>query len=193
MREEITISTGFYKNWNKKAPLIPQVKWYTAKSVITYLHESRTQIINKKYYAKYLVLQSIDAPLERNTRFSESEAYVCEGIGDWNFFLDKLLLAQSILNKERKINEESIFRSIGEAEMYALDQINQLLQKLSCIEILVTQERFESMYGLEWIEGRSWFVMFAFAWFDDIRIMPVMVTGILQRVDRMWHIVAPHS
>jgi hypothetical protein len=75
--------------------------------------------------------------------------------------------------------------------MFAIEKINQLFQSLTNVGNLVTQETFEEMYKLVWTEKRPWFLLLA--WCDDTKMIPVVVTGLLERMDKLWYQVAQYK
>ena len=172
---------GMYTNWTPQSALILSAfKWYTVNNTIDYLHKMRSCIIGKKM-VHLLNLISSEVKVDKQTRFPGDIVYLCEGIGTWNLWLDQLLLAKSILTKERSV-EGSSFKSMGQVELYALEKINQLLLCFSHEENVINQQRFESIYHLIWIEkDYCWLIQHVCL---ENEMMPVAVTGFLKRIDR---------
>ncbi|KAI9255440.1 hypothetical protein EDC94DRAFT_696533 [Helicostylum pulchrum] len=172
---------GYYQNWRQQSPFIPQtLKWYHVNDMMIYLHRMRSHIFERSNIPNLL---SCDAPVAENYRFPKDTSYMCEGIGNWNIYLDKLLLCLSILKNSKRM-QESDFKTIGQVELFALEMINHLLQSIAQTENLLTCQTFEEMYKIVWIENII---------FVDYQSLPVVVASILQRVDKLWHTVAQYK
>lgn len=177
---------GHYANWGYQSKLIPSnLHWYTVNNMIDYLHGVRQRVIEKRQ--RWYNLETLHAPLNRNTRFPFGTVYLCEGIGDWSMHFDLLHWSLYILDNETRL-EKSGFDDIGQVETYAIDKINELFKSITKLDNLVTQERYEKMLELIWTEKKSWFVLLA--WCDDKGMIPVMVTGLFERMDTLWNHVS---
>ncbi|KAI8092183.1 uncharacterized protein B0P05DRAFT_525134 [Gilbertella persicaria] len=92
-------------------------------------------------------------PASKIRRFPAKQEYLCEAIGEWGIIKDKLELVADVLCHPNRINRNyPKFDTQGEAEEYAFELVNQLLQKIENRKDVVNQSIFEERYGLKWIE-----------------------------------------
>lgn len=170
---------AYYQNWQIHSLYIPHLhKWYRVNELMNYLQKLRSYFLEGANLPNNLINHEI--PIAEYERFPSDTSYMCEGIGEWNVHFDKLQLCLSILRRSKRL-DESIFETIGEVEMFALERINLLMRCIAQESNLLTRDKFEKMYGLEWVVNNG---------FVDYHAMPVLIVGILQRVDKLWHIVA---
>lgn len=154
-----------YTNWEDISPLLSSLYWYSVQDLVKYLHDLKRYIIRTpaKFSETHAPkLPEKAAPAKRHERFPGRGSYLCEGIGNWNVELNLLeLSAYVMINQNRITRDYPSYKTPGEAEVYAITKINQLLQIIHQNQvqedyhqapITFGQQEFEEYYGLIWVD-----------------------------------------
>jgi hypothetical protein len=152
---------NMYSNWNNK---FNTLHWYSIEKLVEYLHNLRHFIINissKNNITKVPHLESSVLPATENKRFPQDSYYICEGMGTWSLKLDMLNLSMHIMVDPDRLSKRKYlqYQTAGEAEVYAITLINQLLKDIAATtpgddddsSAIVTQNMFEKQYGFVWL------------------------------------------
>jgi hypothetical protein len=135
-----------YDNWEAQlSHIITSFNWYSVEHVVDHLHSVRSYIIYANNELPHL--SSLGMPANKEKRFPKHMNYLCESIGEWHLKLDMIHLF--LYNK----TDQVMFKSQERANVQILSLIHQLLQSIESLNDTITQSRFETRYGLIWIES----------------------------------------
>ncbi|KAI8647038.1 hypothetical protein BD408DRAFT_409108 [Parasitella parasitica] len=154
---------NMYSNWEEQAlSSLTTIKWFSIAEVISYLDNLRRFIIltpgklsevNMPMLHREIKndIHNQSLPARQNKRFPDSNAYVCEAIGDWGLKLDNLALISSVMvNTNRLKRGYSHINSPGDLEQFALEMIHELRRMVQDRVDFVNRQTFEARYGLGW-------------------------------------------
>ncbi|KAI8387299.1 hypothetical protein BD560DRAFT_362804 [Blakeslea trispora] len=146
-----------YVNWNEV--IVEGFEWYPVDVVLKHLHKLRRFIIRttSAFSPSYLPkLVEYELPASKNKRFPENQRYLCEAIGKWNKMKDELEMAASVMVCNNRLDRGyPHYKTQGDAEQYALDLIQSLLDIIESKKDTLTRREFEERYGLNWKEENS--------------------------------------
>lgn len=135
-----------YINWEAclSAVYLQMFQWYSVQSVAEYLDHLRCCIIHdSKKRMSIPLLTSTQIPASEMERFQG--CYICEGVGDWGFNLDKLRWMLFRLD-----NRPSLRVIPSTIELEILSLIHDLRKAIESNVDFIDEGAFESRYGLIW-------------------------------------------
>lgn len=146
-----------YTNWDTKSLSLHNLHWYAVSTTISHLRSLRHLLMNEKLLdtSKIHIMEGTPVPAKYDSRFPEGKSYICEGFGPWIQRLDMIHLAiYAIARPERLDRNYSDYKTIGEAEVYAIKSIDQLLCDLANESTtIITRDIFERKYDLAWSDA----------------------------------------
>jgi hypothetical protein len=152
-----------YLHWQRKVVSVDPLHWYSTTILIQYLQAVSDYITNAGEDAHIAAsipqLARIHIPAGRRVRFPEEGRYICESFGGFNVELFRLSLALNVMANVKKIPREyPHYKTIGEAEVYALDRIDHMLVviALEANQVNIFQRRnFEKRHNIVWEENAA--------------------------------------
>ncbi|CAO3598303.1 unnamed protein product [Absidia cylindrospora] len=133
-----------------------ELRWYSVTAVLKYVHELRDFILqgNSKLSSVYLPTLPFYVGSELfdlHKRFPENTYYICEGIGSWNFRMQRLQLLSSIATNANRLQRhyEGI-STLGSTEVAILVDVDDILSAIEAADFLVDRIEFENRYQLTW-------------------------------------------
>lgn len=146
-----------YTNWESHADYIKSLQWYSFKDTIAYLNKLTRFIIDTPSKMSDIRCPQLQdtmctPPADKTNRCSETDIYLCEAIGNWKIEMDLLQLGVcSFLYPKRCHRDYPLFQTQGEAEVYALKQIDMVAENAR--KYRIQQSEFESFFNLKWREN----------------------------------------
>jgi hypothetical protein len=145
-----------YSSPSNRLDTAKDLNWYLASDVLKYVYQLRNYILKTpgKLSPVYVpTLKPYDKHKLFQHRFPGGQYFICEGIGDWNYHLQRIQLLTSIVtNTNRILRGYEDINTIGEAETALLGGISQVIQAYESAESLIDQVTFEERYELTWSE-----------------------------------------
>ncbi|KAI8136985.1 hypothetical protein BJV82DRAFT_525993 [Fennellomyces sp. T-0311] len=146
-----------YQNWDHKATMVvTRLKWYRVEDIVKFAQDVCNYILTtagkpSECYAPKL--PGTVCPAEANRQFPPNELYICEGIGDWSYRINILLLSLSMVVHTNKLQRKyPNIETPGEAELTLLATAAEVLIAVEQMQDIVDRGMFERRYSLRWQE-----------------------------------------
>ncbi|CAO3637523.1 unnamed protein product [Mucor hiemalis] len=146
-----------YINWNDEIHEIKTYHWCRVQDVILYLHKVN-EFITRHTTENFLFdppkLKYFDIPPvhSEDSRFSETEAVLCNEFGKWKAEIDLLQLSVTVMCSPSMLEKRyPDYRTVGETEVYALKKVNEIFDCI--IREYWERTEFERYSNLIWEEA----------------------------------------
>ncbi|CEP07636.1 hypothetical protein [Parasitella parasitica] len=139
-----------YVNWeaSSSAANLSTFKWYSVESIIDYIQSLRQNVIYRlRQETSMPVLSCIEAPVSKTKRFQQGY-FICDGVGNWEYNLNRLSLYLVRLNRSPSCQLSASFETAIERDV--LRTVHSMLGAIEKKVDMMDQFAFETRYGLVW-------------------------------------------